>query len=172
MLRLLDPDRDGLALHAVFGDEDCCTYLSDPATKSVAETISLLKKWQIGTEHTTWVVVDAQDGPALGRVTLIPREREIWELGIMLAPAAQGRGLGSKVMIALIEDAFDNRGARRVFADVDEDNTPSLNLFLRLGFQREGLLRGNWQTHIGLRHSVILGLLRDDPRPWRPRIST
>ena len=167
MLRLLDPDRDGPALHAVFGDEECCTYLGDPATKSVAETVSLLKKWQTGTEDTTWVVVESDDGPALGRVTLIPRGREIWELGIMLAPAAQGRGLASNAMIALIEDAFDNRGARRVFADVDEDNIPSLNLFLRLGFQREGLLRGNWQTHLGLRHSVILGLLYCDPRPWR-----
>ena len=167
MLRLLDPERDGPALHAIFGDEDCCTYLGDPATKSVAETVNLLKKWQVGTEETTWAVVESEDGPALGRVTLIPREREIWELGIMLAPAAQGRGLGRKAMITLIEDAFDNRGARRVFADVDEDNTPSLNLFLRLGFQREGLLRGNWQTHLGLRHSVILGLLFNDPKPWR-----
>ena len=91
MLPLLDPERDGPALHAIFGDEDCCTYLGDPATKSVAETVNLLKKWQVGTEETTWAVVESEDGPALGRVTLIPRERDTWELGIMLAPAAQGR---------------------------------------------------------------------------------
>ncbi len=167
MLRLLDPDRDGPALHAIFGDEACCTYLGDPATKSVAETVRLLKNWNQGTEDTTWAIVESDNGPALGRATLIPRGREIWEIGIMLAPQAQGRGFASGALAQMIDDGFDKRGARRVFADTDEDNISCIRLFERLGFQREGLLRGNWQTHIGLRHSVILGLLRDDPRPWR-----
>ena len=52
MLRLLNPERDGPALHAIFGDEECCTYLAGPATRSVAETVSLLKKWNEGTEET------------------------------------------------------------------------------------------------------------------------
>ena len=37
-------------------------------------------------------------------------------------------------------------------------------LLERLGFRREGLLRAEWETHIGVRDSVILGLLRDE---WR-----
>ena len=166
MLRLLDPERDGPALHAIFGDEDCCTYLADPATKSVAETVSLLKKWNEGTEKTTWAIVEEPEGDALGRATLIPRERDIWEIGIMLCPKAQGRGLAAKALGEIIDEGFDTRGARRIFADIDTDNTPSIRLFERLGFQREGVLRGTWVTHIGERDSVIFGLLRSDNRVW------
>ena len=28
-------------------------------------------------------------------------------------------------------------------------------------------LRGEWEMHIGVRDSLIYGLLLDDPRPWR-----
>jgi RimJ/RimL family protein N-acetyltransferase len=36
-----------------------------------------------------------------------------------------------------------------------------MSLFLRAGFQREGLLRGNWKTHLGIRDSIIMGKLKD-----------
>lgn len=58
-------------------------------------------------------------------------------------------------------------GPWRIFADVDPDNLASIRTFEQLGFRHEGVLRGNWETHIGVRDSVILGLLRSDPRPWR-----
>lgn len=49
----------------------------------------------------------------------------------------------------------------------DDENMASIRLFERLGFQREGLLRANWKTHIGVRHSVIMGLIDIDPRVWK-----
>lgn len=168
MLRLLDPERDGEALHAVFGDEACCTYLADPAAKSVAETVRLLKDWLKGAEQTTWAIVEREEGEALGRATLIPRGRDVWEAGIMMGPAGQGRGLATKALSEVIDLGFDRLGARRIFADIDDENTASIRLFERLGFAREGLLRANWKTHIGIRHSVIMGLVAADPRPWRP----
>ncbi|PQA88401.1 GNAT family N-acetyltransferase [Hyphococcus luteus] len=167
MLRLFDPDRDGPALHAVFGDEACCTYLAGPAAKSVEETVSQLKKWNEGTQETTWAIVEREDGEAMGRATLIPRERNVWEIGIMLCPAAQGRGLATKALADIIDRGFDKLGARRIFADIDEENVPSIRLFERLGFTREGLLRANWKTHIGVRHSVIMGLVETDARLWK-----
>lgn len=167
MLRLLDIDRDGAALHAIFGDEDCCIYLADPATTSVEETIRLLKRWGNGTEETTWAIVEREDGGALGRATLIPRGRDVWEIGIMMAPAGQGRGLATKALAEIIDLGFDRLGARRIFADIDDENAASIRLFERLGFTREGFLRANWKTHIGVRHSVIMGLIDTDERPWK-----
>lgn len=46
-------------------------------------------------------------------------------------------------------------------SDAPPLNSASLSLFLRAGFQREGLLRGNWKTHLGVRDSDILSKLRD-----------
>lgn len=167
ILRPLDPDRDGEALHAIFGDEESCIYMTGPAFKTVEETIAQMKQWTRGQEDTNWAVCESESGPALGRVALIPRGREVWEAACMIAPAARGKNLAARALAIVIDEAFDKRGARRVFADVDPDNIPSLRVFERLGFQREGVLRGTWHTHIGVRDSVIFGLLRDDPRLWR-----
>lgn len=52
-------------------------------------------------------------------------------------------------------------GLHRIAADIDPDNNASISLFLRAGFQREGLLRGNWKTHLGIRDSVMMAKLRD-----------
>ena len=167
VLRPLNPERDGEALHAIFGDEESCVYMTGPAYMTVAETIENLKKWTTGLEDSSWAVCETQDGPALGRIALIPRGRDIWEAACMIAPQARGKNLAARALSIVIDEAFDRRGARRVFADVDPDNIPSLRVFERLGFQREGVLRGNWSTHIGERDSVIFGLLKGDPRPWR-----
>ena len=41
------------------------------------------------------------------------------------------------------------------------------DLEARLDTAEEARLRGEWDVHIGIRDSLIFGLLRDDPRPWR-----
>lgn len=167
ILRPLDPTRDGEALHAIFGDESSSTYMTGPAYKTAAETIENLKKWTAGVEDTSWAVVDTEDGPALGRVSLFTRGRDVWEAACMIVPSARGRNLAARALAPAIDYVFDTKGARRIFADIDPDNLPSIRTFEKLGFRHEGVLRGNWETHIGVRDSVILGLLRDDPRPWR-----
>jgi RimJ/RimL family protein N-acetyltransferase len=178
LLRPLDPDRDGEALHAIFGDEESCRYMTGPAHRTVAETIEQLNVWTKGLEETSWAIVEAEQlpspgsgrgeyPPALGRIALIPRGRDVWEAACMVVPCARGRNLAGRALAAAIDYIFEKNGARRIFADVDPDNVASLRVFERLGFRREGLLRGNWETHIGVRDSVIYGLLRDDPRPRR-----
>lgn len=166
-LRPLDPTRDGEALHAIFGDEESCRYMTEPAYWTVAETIEKLKKWTTGVEDTSWVVCENADGPALGRVSLFTQGRDVWEAACMIVPAARGRNLAARALAQSVDYVFDVKGARRIFADVDPDNAASIRTFEKLGFRHEGVLRANWETHIGVRDSVILSLLRDDPRPWR-----
>lgn len=167
LLRPIDPDRDGAALHAIFGDEESCRYLARPSFASVAETIEQLKRWNEGSADTSWAVVESASGPALGRVSLFTHGRDVWEIACMIVPAARRRNLAARALAEAIDDVFARKGARRVFADCDPDNIASIRTFEKLGFRREGLLRGTWETHIGVRDSVILGLLKDDPRPWR-----
>ncbi|MBL4617039.1 MAG: GNAT family N-acetyltransferase [Robiginitomaculum sp.] len=60
-----------------------------------------------------------------------------------------------------------NRKLRRIFADVDPDNTGSKRVVEKLGFQFEGVARANWETHIGVRDSLIYGLIATDERQFR-----
>ncbi|MEL6548346.1 MAG: N-acetyltransferase, partial [Myxococcota bacterium] len=71
-LRPLNVRRDASALHAVYGDAQSCTYLSEPAFSSVEETEARLAQWTEGLEHLSWAVTEEADGEALGRVAMVP----------------------------------------------------------------------------------------------------
>lgn len=166
-VRHIDPAADGPALHAIYGDADSARYLTRPASPTIADTIAMMTEWQGDANDINWVIADTPDGPALGRVAVYARGRNnVWEAACMISPAARGRNLAARALGLAIDEAFDQRGARRVMADVDPDNTPSVRVFEKLGFTLEGRLRGEWEVHIGIRDSLIYGLLRDDQRPW------
>lgn len=85
------------------------------------------------------------------------------EIGLSLAPAHQGRGLGSEALRGLISWAFEALGVHRVFGSVDPRNEPSLRLLRAVGLRqeahhRESLLhQGEWLD------DVVFALLR---REW------
>ena len=64
----------------------------------------------------------------------------IAELGVWLAPEAQGRGLVTRACRHLIDWAFA-RGVHRVEWHVATDNERSIAVAKRLGMTREGVLR-------------------------------
>jgi len=166
VIRPFDPVADGPALHAIFGDEESCRYLARPAMVSVADTIAMMQQW-IGKDDISWALAHHPGGPAIGRVAIYPRGRNIWDAACMVVPAARGRLLAPRALALALDEAFATLGARRIIADIDPDNAASIRVFERLGFRLEARLRGEWETHIGVRDSLIFGLMRDDPRPWR-----
>ena len=69
-------------------------------------------------------------------------------------------------MTALIDHLFEREKYRRLFAEIDSENTPSIALAKWLGFTFEGCLREHENTHKGLCNLLIYGLLS---REWRVR---
>ncbi len=67
----------------------------------------------------------------------------------------------------MIDYGFGALGLRRIYADTDPDNAGSNRLLEHLGFTGEGRLRAEWETHIGVRDSLIWGLLADEWRAGR-----
>ncbi|MEE1795548.1 GNAT family N-acetyltransferase [Streptomyces sp. BE308] len=59
-----------------------------------------------------------------------------YEIVYALAPAAWGTGLGTEVAEAIIAHAFDTLGQTEVHATVASENTASLTLLGRIGFER------------------------------------
>ncbi|WP_430474071.1 GNAT family N-acetyltransferase [Thalassospira lucentensis] len=166
-LRPLDPVADGPALHVIFGDPQCCLWLPDPAFPDVDTTIAKLKLWTDGFEETSWVITQSPDGPALGRISFYNtgRDKDVWEAACMVSPQARGQNYAARALSVAIKHLFSTTTARRIYADIDPDNHASMKTFEKLGFTQEGVLRGEWETHIGIRDSVIYGLLRTDLQP-------
>jgi ribosomal-protein-alanine N-acetyltransferase len=73
------------------------------------------------------------------------------EVGYMMAPEMRRRGLGRRMVAAVLDLGFA-AGLERIMAFICTDNPASIRLVERLGFRREGLLR---------RHAVIEGERRD-----------
>jgi ribosomal protein S18 acetylase RimI-like enzyme len=61
-----------------------------------------------------------------------------------VAPAAQGSGLGRRLLLALLEEAA-RRGQRTVRLEVRSDNVVAQRLYAAHGFIREGVRRGYYQ---------------------------
>jgi [ribosomal protein S5]-alanine N-acetyltransferase len=93
------------------------------------------------------------------------RQGKVTEIGYALGRSHWGHGYAREAVSAVIDRLFDE-GQRRVFADTDPQNSASIALLETLGFTREARLRAEWETHIGVRDSLIFGLLRHE---WRRR---
>lgn len=170
VLRQLRED-DAAALFPVLSDPEVMIWWSSGPHASPAETAAYVKgNAAEGQGYLCWAIT-AGDDSALGWVILIDGKPDVKEIGYILRRDQWGTGIAREAVTRVIDHGFGEMGLRRIFADTDPENPGSIGLLERLGFQREGRLRGEWETHIGVRDSLIYGLLRDD---WKaqPAVAT
>ena len=83
------------------------------------------------------------------------------EVGYDLARDCWGRGLAGEALVAVLGFGFSDMDLNRVEAQTIADNTASVRLLERLGFQREGTRRRFSLEEDGVYHDgAIYGLLR------------
>lgn len=155
---------DAEALHEAYRDVELMRWWSSGPHATVEETCAYLKPRADHPDWQAWAITLAEDDRAIGTLAASQRRAGVYEIGYMLVRRMWSNGYAGEAVGALLDLLFGEEGARRVFADTDPDNSASILLLQRLGFRREGVLRGEWETHIGVRDSVILGLLKDE---WR-----
>lgn len=151
---------DAEALFVAHGDARTHHYWSSPAHSDVEQTRAYIADTLAMTGAHVWAITE-DGGEALGRIGLFVEREGVGEVGIIMRPEATGRGLASKGLALVIDYGFGPLDLHRIAADIDPDNSASISLFLRAGFLREGLLRGNWKTHLGERDTVMMAKLRE-----------
>lgn len=161
ILRPLSPD-DAAVLHPVLADADVMRWWSSGPHSSVEETRAYLTHHPGEERWRSWAITRIGDDTAIGWVSAGARRQGVTEIGYILNPAAGGQGLAAEAVGAVVERLFARDGQRRIMADVDPDNHASIALLERLGFVLEGRLREEWETHIGVRDSLIFGLIARD----------
>ena len=155
---------DADARHVNFTDPEIMRWWSDAPHTSIEQTRAMFAKAR--PEWRCWSITLKGNDTAIGFVAAgEKRQGNVTELGYFLARDHWGGGIAAEAVSAVIDRLFAE-GQRRVFADTDPDNAPSRALLEKLGFKLEGYLRGEWETHIGVRDTTLYGLLRDE---WRAR---
>lgn len=145
---------DAAALFVALSDERTQRFRRADAHKDVTETERYIAD-TLARSRAAWAITE-DGGEALGRLALREPQPSVGEFGIVLRPAAQGRGLGRKA-IALAEAwAFGELGMTKLRADIDSENAASIALFTRCGYAQEAYLPAHRTTKLGVRDTVIL----------------
>ncbi len=153
---------DAPALYPSFADPEVMRWWSRGPFTSVHELAEWLVPETGWEEGRSWAVAESEAGPAVARLAAMDRGDGITELGWLVVRDWQGQGVAREALGALIEHLFASEKRRRLYADIDPDNTASNRLVESLGFTLEGRLREQWTTHIGRRDSLIWGLLASE----------
>jgi phosphinothricin acetyltransferase len=133
---------DAAAITAIYNHyvlHSTATYQEEP------ETVEHRQRWIQNHTDAHPMYVAEVDGGVIGWASLSkfhPRSayRFTVENSVYLHPAWTGRGLGSQLMETLIT-AARQCGHRTIIALISDDQTASLALHLKFGFQRAGLLQ-------------------------------
>jgi RimJ/RimL family protein N-acetyltransferase len=179
--QLLEEDgerMDDLTLRA-FGEGDL-GFLerldTDPAALGPFEWVGFRdprtrrRRWErdgfVGAESTAVAVVLA-DGTVAGIASWRADDRGgppggCYEIGLALLPEHRGRGLGTAAQRLLVDHLFSFTTAHRLQATTDADNIAEQKALERIGFAREGVMRGAVFRDGARRDLVLYALLRDE----------
>jgi [ribosomal protein S5]-alanine N-acetyltransferase len=162
---LLDTDAD--AVFAIFSSEDAMRYWSTGPWTDRAEAARLIERDREAlraADSIRFGLVERETGRMIGCCSIhhIDHGNRRAEVGYILLPSHWGRGLMHEAMSALVAYAFDDLTLHRLEADLDPRNAPSARSIERLGFAREGTMRGRWLVNGEVCDSWFYGLLKDD----------
>lgn len=94
--------------------------------------------------ETRWYVVAEEDEQVLGYAGLLAPGLEADVQTVAVAPGAQGKGVGKKLLDALIVQARE-REATSLLLEVRADNEPAIGLYRSRGFERIAVRRRYYQ---------------------------
>lgn len=94
------------------------------------------------------------------------RRRHVMGLGITVAKAAQGQGVGQALMTALMDYADNWAQVLRIELTVFHDNQRAIRLYERHGFEHEGRLRADALRNGVYEDVLVMGRLH----PRQPRV--
>lgn len=131
------------ALAALWGDAAVTRFIGGkPSTREEAwaRLLRYAGHWQL-LGYGFWVVADKTSGAFLGEVGLLDGKRDLdppfgdaVEVGWVMSPSAQGRGLATEAVRAVLAWADAHLPGRRVVCMIEPDNAASLRVAGKCGF--------------------------------------
>jgi [ribosomal protein S5]-alanine N-acetyltransferase len=163
VLRPLE-DTDAEALFNLRSNAQVMRYFGRPLMQSIDEAHEKLAQIKImfaNNDGVEWAMSFHDDPQMIGSLTIwkIDKTNHRGEIGYMLHPEHQGKGLMSEALQALIQYGFEVLNLHSLEANVNPDNTASSQLLVRNGFVREAYFRENFYFDGKFEDSAIYSLL-------------
>ncbi len=137
--------KDAEAFHYLYSQPEVVRYLDwDGANSNEVATmiIDLFNQQYRKLENIRWAICTKADNSLIGSIVLGNIKRNaIADIGYDLSLDNWGKGIMSEALKAVIQYSFSDLSLKRIQAYVRPLNTPSAKLLIKLGFEKEGLLR-------------------------------
>ena len=113
-------------------------------------------------------LVATLDGEIVGHLGLDLAATGVTNLGMFVAAAWRGRGVGTALVAAAVEEAR-RWGSHKVALQLWPHNQAARALYLKFGFVEEGRLRRHYRRRDGaLWDALVMGLVLDEDSPGSP----
>lgn len=86
------------------------------------------------------------------------RTKHVGTLGIVVSEKYTGIGLGKALMNELLEWAKQNGITKKISLVTNESNTKAIDLYRKLGFEQEGLLKKDNYIRGDYQNTIVMGL--------------
>ncbi|MGL5999609.1 MAG: GNAT family N-acetyltransferase [Pseudomonas proteolytica] len=128
-------------MHALYNDPAVCRQVLQMPFQS----LEIWRKRLADTNERLLRLVAVQAGEVIGSCTLEQyarsRQSHVGSIGMGVAVAWQGQGVGTRLLGAALEVADNWMNLHRVELTVYVDNEPAQALYRKFGFETEGRLR-------------------------------
>jgi [ribosomal protein S5]-alanine N-acetyltransferase len=127
-------------------DESMMRYIDRPRLNNKEEAIEKiisLHEFEAANEGINWAITIKGDEKMIGTVCLFNFEKENYraELGYLLHPDHQGKGMMYEATSAILKYGFESLRLHSVEADIISGNTASIRVLERLNFVREAYFK-------------------------------
>jgi [ribosomal protein S5]-alanine N-acetyltransferase len=170
--RLLLREIDKRDIHEVFflrSDEDVLKYINKPRATSlddIRDFISRINTMKEKNEGINWAVTLSGTDKLIGNICLfnIKPEHHRAEVGYVLNPAHQGKGIMQEAIRAVLDYGFKTLGLHSIEANVNPANAASIKLLEKNNFVREAYFRENFFFDDQFLDTAIYSLLATETK--------
>ena len=155
---------DAAALFEMRSSEEVMQYIARPICKTIDDAIGLIDvidKLIADNDGITWCICLKNSDKYIGSIGFwrIEKENHRAEIGYLLNPAYQGRGLMQEAVMAVIGYGFKVIKLHSIQANVQPQNTASINLLLKNNFVQEAYFKENHLHKGSFADTAIFSLL-------------
>jgi len=147
---------------------DCIEYESESVLKeeSLIQNFNQIVELQVANPRDKYslIIISIETYEPVGRVVLWKIDDSIreWEIGWFIHPNYWKNGYASEAAKAMIQFAFEELNAHRIQALCHEHNHRSERVMIRIGMQKEGILRSVRYLNHHWYGSLIYSILDTD----------
>ncbi|MFK7049098.1 MULTISPECIES: GNAT family N-acetyltransferase [Flavobacterium] len=152
---------------ALRSNPDNMQFIPRPLLKNKEEAIELIdtinNKIELN-EGINWAITEKPDDKLIGFLGYYRIQKENYrsEIGYMILPEYNGRGIATEAVQLILEYGFNQMGLHSIEAVIDPKNQASARVLEKLGFVKEGHLRENEYFEGKFWDSVIYAILKSE----------